>query len=561
MPLAHAKASPYLLKRKSARRSASRGTRQAMPNESETIPSRRDLLSLVGSVAGSAAMYQAMTSLGFASESNYKGPIKLSGDPKGASVLVLGAGLAGMTAALELRAAGYKVQVLEFNSRPGGRNWTIRGGDRFTELGGATQTCGFEEGLYLNPGPWRIPYHHRALLDYCKRLGVALEPFIQLNHNALLHASNAFTGKPQRIRDVKADFQGHVSELLAKVTQQSKLDEAVSVEDREILLQALRSWGALDKNYAYKANLISADYRGYAKDPGGGLGAAPIAGEPINLSDILKSRLWRYLQNFALHQFQTTMFQPVGGMDMIGKAFAKQIGDLIQYDAKVIRIQQSDGGVTVSYVNSKTPSTPQIATAEWCVCTIPLSILGQIQIDVGPRMKAAIDAVPYSSSVKIGLQFKRRFWEEDEAIYGGISYTDLPIRQISYPSSGFNRNGRGVLLGAYVFEGANAYEFTSMAPADRVARAVEFGARIHPQYSAEFENGIAVAWHRVPFTLGCAGAWSEKAREEHYDNLCQIDGRIVLAGEHASYLPAWQEGAILSSLDAIKRLHDHVVRI
>ena len=561
MPLAHAKASPYLLKRKSARRRASRGTRQAMPNESETIPSRRDLLSLVGSVAGSAAMYQAMTSLGFASESNYKGPIKLSGDPKGASVLVLGAGLAGMTAALELRAAGYKVQVLEFNSRPGGRNWTIRGGDRFTELGGATQTCGFEEGLYLNPGPWRIPYHHRALLDYCKRLGVALEPFIQLNHNALLHASNAFTGKPQRIRDVKADFQGHVSELLAKVTQQSKLDEAVSVEDREILLQALRSWGALDKNYAYKANLISADYRGYAKDPGGGLGAAPIAGEPINLSDILKSRIWRYLQNFALHQFQTTMFQPVGGMDMIGKAFAKQIGDVIQYDAKVIRIQQSDGGVTVSYVNSKTPSTPQIATAEWCVCTIPLSILGQIQIDVGPRRKAAIDAVPYSSSVKIGLQFKRRFWEEDEAIYGGISYTDLPIRQISYPSSGFNRNGRGVLLGAYVFEGANAYEFTSMAPADRVARAVEFGARIHPQYSAEFENGIAVAWHRVPFTLGCAGAWSEKAREEHYDNLCQIDGRIVLAGEHASYLPAWQEGAILSSLDAIKRLHDRVVRI
>jgi monoamine oxidase len=561
MPLAQAKASPYLLKRKSARRSASRGTRLAMPNESETIPSRRDLLSLVGSVAGSAAMYQAMTSLGFASESNYKGPIELSGDPKGASVLVLGAGLAGMTAALELRAAGYKVQVLEFNSRPGGRNWTIRGGDRFTELGGATQTCGFEEGLYLNPGPWRIPYHHRALLDYCKRLGVALEPFIQLNHNALLHASNAFTGTPQRIRDVKADFQGHVSELLAKVTQQSKLDEPVSVEDREILLQALRSWGALDKNYAYKANLISADYRGYAKDPGGGLGAAPIAGEPINLSDILKSRLWRYLQNFALHQFQTTMFQPVGGMDMIGKAFAKQIGDLIQYDAKVIRIQQSDGGVTVSYVNSKTPSTPQIATADWCVCTIPLSILGQIQIDVGPRMKAAIDAVPYSSSVKIGLQFKRRFWEEDEAIYGGISYTDLPIRQISYPSSGFNRNGRGVLLGAYVFEGANAYEFTSMAPADRVARAVEFGARLHPQYSAEFESGIAVAWHRVPFTLGCAGAWSEKAREEHYDNLCQIDGRIVLAGEHASYLPAWQEGAILSSLDAIKRLHDRVVRI
>ena len=134
-------------------------------------------------------------------------------------MLILGAGLAGMTAALELRKAGYKVQVLEFNSRPGGRNWTLRGGDSFTELGGFTQTCEFEQGLYINPGPWRIPYHHRALLDYCRRLGVALEPFIQLNHNALLHASRAFGGAPQRIREIKADFQGQVSELLAKVTQ------------------------------------------------------------------------------------------------------------------------------------------------------------------------------------------------------------------------------------------------------------------------------------------------------------------------------------------------------
>jgi monoamine oxidase len=530
-----------------------------MPSKPVTV-SRRDLLSLIGAVSGSAAMYHAMTSLGFASDSGYKGPIKLEGDPKGASVLILGAGLAGMTAALELRKAGYQVRILEFNSRPGGRNWTLRGGDSFTELGGATQTCEFEQGLYLNPGPWRIPYHHRALLDYCRRLNVALEPFIQLNHNALLHASKAFNGVPQRIRDIKADFQGEVSELLAKATQQGKLDEAVSREDREILMQALRSWGALDRNYAYKANLISAEYRGYAKNPGGGLGAAPVPGEPIALSDILKSQLWRYLQNFARHQFQTTMFQPVGGMDMIGKAFAKEVGDVIRYDAKVTAIQQDDHGVTVTFTDLKAPAAPQQAKADWCVCTIPLPILSQLPVDVGAPMKAAIDAVPYSASVKVGLQFKRRFWEEDEAIYGGISYTDLPIRQIAYPNTGFNRAGKGVLLGAYLFENPNAYEFTAMPPAERVARAVEFGASLHPQYATEFDNGIAVAWHRMPFTLGCAGEWTDKARAEHYDNLCQIDGRIVLAGEHASYIPAWQEGAILSSLDAITRLHQRVVK-
>jgi monoamine oxidase len=531
-----------------------------MPAGKGTTTSRRDLLALIGTVAGSAVMYEAMTSLGLAADSGYRGRVALGGDVGGASVLILGAGLAGMTAALELRQAGYKVQVLEFNNRAGGRNWTLRGGDTFTELGGFKQTCDFEQGLYFNPGPWRIPYHHRALLDYCKRLGVALEPFVELNHNALLHAHNAFGGRPQRIREIKADFQGQIAELLAKAAGQSKLDEAVSAEDKEMLLQALKSWGALDDDYAYKANLISARHRGYARGPGGGLDAAPVAGEPLKLSDILKSRLWRALQAFAVHELQTTMFQPVGGMDMIGKAFARELGNLIRYDAKVTRIAQDEGGVTVTYADASDPAAVQTANADWCVCTIPLSILSQIPIDAGARMKAAIDAVPYMSAIKVGLQFKRRFWEEDEAIYGGISFTDLPIRQIAYPNNGLNRSGRGVLLGAYIFEGANAYEFAAMAPAERVARAVALGAVIHPQYPAEFENGVAVAWHRVPFTLGCAGYWTDEARAAHYDDLCQIDGRIVLAGEHASYLPAWQEGAILSALDAITRLHHRVVK-
>jgi monoamine oxidase len=518
---------------------------------------RRDLLSLIGVAAGSGAMYQAMTSLGFARSSDYSGPIKLDGDAKGASVLVLGAGLAGMTAAFELGRAGYKVRVLEYNSRAGGRNWSLRGGDTFTELGGATQECRFDKGLYLNPGPWRIPYHHNAILDYCKRFGVVLEPFTQLNHNAFIHASDAFGGKPQRIRAVKADFQGHVAELLAKTTAKGRLDEGVSHEDQEILLEAMREWGALDKDYTYRAGLVSAESRGYAKDPGGGLGAAPIPAAPIALSDLLRSRTWEALGNFAGYEFQTTLMQPVGGMGMIGQAFAAKVGDLITYNAKVTRIQQGDAGVTVTWEDAAHPGAGQTATADWCVCTIPLSILSQIPIDVGPKMQNAIAAVPYASSVKIGLQFKRRFWEEDEAIYGGISYTDMPLQTIGYPQSGFHGE-KGVLLGAYMF-GPNAFEFTAMSPEERVKRAVEYGSLIHPQYKAEFENGIAVAWHRVPFTLGCAGDWTDETRAAHYDNLCQIDGRIVLAGEHASYLPAWQEGAILSSLDAITRLHRRVI--
>src|ERR1700752_3657731 len=69
---------------------------------------------------------------------------RLEGDPKGASVLILGAGIAGLVAALELHKIGYKVQILEYNDRAGGRCWSLRGGDQYTELGGSAQTCGFD---------------------------------------------------------------------------------------------------------------------------------------------------------------------------------------------------------------------------------------------------------------------------------------------------------------------------------------------------------------------------------------------------------------------------------
>ena len=537
-----------------------------MGSDNQGSINRRTLFSMIGAAAGASVMYNAMSSMGFAAESKYSGPIKLQGDPKGASVLILGAGLAGMAAALELRNAGYQVQILEYNDRVGGRNWSIRGGDTYTELGGATQTCEFDKDLYLNPGPWRIPYHHTAMLDYCRRLGVALEPFIQVNYNAYIHSSQHFGGKPKRFREVQADFHGHIAELLAKTTAQGKLDQTVSKEDTEMLLQALRQWGALDSSYSYKESFRASERRGYQKPPGGGLTSTPIASKPIELNELLTAGLWQTLTSGQEYDWQSAIFQPIGGMDMIGKAFAKEVGNLIRFNSKVTLINQDSRGVTVNYVDSKAGGAPQQAKADWCLCTIPLSILSQIDINVGAPMASAISAVPYASAVKTGLQFKRRFWEQDESIYGGITFTDLPICQISYPSTGYGSAGKGVLLGSFTaaingigFNATNSFAFTAMSPAERIKKAVEYGAQIHPQYREEFENGMSVAWHRVPGNLGCFGGWTEETRAQHYKNLCAIDGRILLAGEHASDLPGWQEGAVLSSLDAITRLHQRVL--
>ena len=524
----------------------------------EASPSRRSLLSMIGVVAGSAAMYHAMTELGYAEGSSFTGPIKLSPPPAGTTVLILGAGVAGMVAAMELRDAGYQVRVLEYNARPGGRNWTLYGGDSYTELGGATQHVGFDPGQYINPGPWRLPYHHRGILHYARRLNVALEPFTQVNYNAYVHSTQAYGGKPQRYRQVQADFHGHVAELLAKSTRQNALDQAVSKDDREILMLALRDWGALDGNYEYKKSVASSMRRGFAADPGGGIKSVPVPSEPAALSDVLQSRLWTAIASGHNYELQSAIFQPKGGMGMIGKAMGKDLGPLIEYNCKVTDIRQDGKGVTVSYADTRGGQGVRTATASWCICTIPTPILAQIPMNVGPRMKAAIDQLPYLAALKVGLQFKRRFWEEDEDIYGGHTYTNLPNALIGYPMWDYFSKGKGVLLGAYTF-GRPAYIAASKTPQERIQDALAQGAQIHPQYMSEFENGVAVAWHRVPWAMGCQGAWTDESRDTHYNNLCALDGRIVLANEHASRLPGWQEGSVTSALDAIGRLHAKVM--
>jgi monoamine oxidase len=513
---------------------------------------------MIGVVAGSAAMYHAMTEMGYAGESTFKGPIKLSPPPAGTSVLILGAGVAGMVAAMELRDAGYKVQVLEYNGRAGGRNWTLRGGDTYTELGGFTQKVCFDPGQYINPGPWRLPYHHQGILHYVNRLGVALEPFTQVNFNAYVHNTNAYGGKPQRYREIQADFHGHVGELLAKSTKQGALDQGVTKQDREILMAALKNWGALNDKHEYVKSIDASNRRGFDVDPGGGLNSVPIPSEPKALSEVLTSGLWASIGAGCNYEMQSAIFQPKGGMGMIGTAMGKELGPLVQYNAKVIDIKQDEKGVTATYIDSRSGGEKRTAHADWCVCTIPASILSQIPMNVGAPMKNAINQLPYQAALKVGLQMKRRFWEQDEQIYGGHTYTNQANSIIGYPMWDYFSKGKGVLLGAYTF-GQPAFLAAAKSPEERIQDALDAGVKIHPQYKQEFDCGVAVAWHRVPWTLGCAGAWTDEARDVHYNNLCAMDGRIVLAGEHASRIPAWQEGAVTSSLDAITRLHQRVL--
>jgi monoamine oxidase len=516
-------------------------------------------LKFIGTTGGAAMMYQTMTAMGYVEKSDFSGPIKLSGAPKGASVLILGAGLAGMTAAYELRKAGYRVQLLEYNDRPGGRNWSLHGGDTYTDIGGVRQDVKFAKGLYINPGPWRLPHHHYGILYYCKLLNVPLETFTMVNYNTYIHSTKAFGGKPKRRREIEMDFNGYVAELLAKASSQRQLDGTLSKDEKDGLLQILQGWGALDKNYEYKKGPFVSDRRGFQVDPGGGLSPAPVDSDPLPMKQLFDPSLYTFMES-ASYDYQMQLFQPVGGMGMIGQAFGRALNGLIKYNCKVTRIQQDNKGVTATYIDSKKGGAPQTVQADWCVCTIPASVLSQIPMTVAAPMRNAINQLSYESSFKVGLQFKRRFWEQDDGIYGGISYTDQAITNIAYPCTGYFSDGPGVLLGGYGYGNSlEDFQFAAMTPDAQVREAVEQGAKIHPQYKKEFLDGVAVAWHRVPWTLGCAARWTEEGRAKYYADLCAIDNRIVLAGEHCSRLPAWQEGAVLSGLDAIKRLHQRAL--
>ena len=159
---------------------------------------------------------------------------------------------------------------------------------------------------------------------------------------------------------------------------------------------------------------------------------------------------------------------------------------------------------------------------------------------------------------KIGLPFRRRFWEEDDRIYGGISWTDQNITQIFYPNTDYLGSHGGVLVGYYHF-GPDAAEVGKFAPADRVAHAVAQGERLHPQYRAEYAGGaFSVAWQRIPYSLGGWASWSEEARGRLYPILNEPDGPFYLAGEHLTYLGGWMAGAFESAKAVVSALHERV---
>jgi len=549
---------------------------------------RRRFLEGVGLAGGSAALYETMTALGLINiPEAWAGPPELpAGSGLGKSVVILGAGIGGLTAAYELTRANYDCQIIELTERPGGRNHTARRGTVLKEVNekGETteQVCNFDEGLYLNLGPGRLPYHHRRVLHYCKELEVALEIYVMETMANLFQSDKAFGGSAQIRRRIANDVQGYIAEMLAKAVNQNALNAVLDADDRNNLLCLLKNFGDLGENEicsscgqvkcktcnascqacvsCNKQCVTCFEYSGSTRSGCEKPMTVYASCEPetkLALKELLSSDFWRYrfYQSFE-YEWQATLFQPVGGMDKIVDGFTRKIGSLIQYNTKVLDIQIKSAGVTVVVEHAGERRT---INADYCISNVPLPLLKNISNNFSPDFDAAVKQCKYDPTCKLGWQANQRFWENDKwQIYGGISYTDDSITQMWYPSYDyFTKNG--TLTGVYNYD-QNAIDFGNLDPNARIKDARRGAVKFHPEFADErlvpSDKAISIAWQNIPNEGGGWANWSpdSKADATAYGRLLAPDRRFFVVGDQVSTLPGWQEGAMMSAQHVVEQI-------
>ena len=528
---------------------------QSLDGQGTRSLTRRALLERIGAAGGIGAAYMAMEALGLAiptpagAESFALPP----GAGRGKSVAILGAGIAGLVSAYHLRLAGYRVTVLEARDRIGGRVWTIRGGDRIVQAGRPDQWADFDSGLYFNSGAARIPSTHRAILGYAARFGVPMEVMVNANRSAAWDLG----GHVQPERRMVNDMRGRLGELLAKAIDQHALEGEASKGELEMIRQFLAVYADLDAKGRYAPQGRS----GYVVE-GGAYAQAPVPLPPLSWRELLPGPAASPRGSVAvpylfehIWDMQATMLQPVGGMDRIAHAIYDEVKPLVRLSVPVTAIRRAGDRVRIEHGRAATE-------ADYCVCTLPMPVLARIPADFSPEKKAALSSAPYRASVKAAFE-SPRFWEKNDSIYGGIAWTDRLNENVMYPSGGYN-DAKGVLVAAYCggwTNQSNPEAFANLSHERRLQVCRESVEALHPGMSRQLSKGVTVAWGLTPWSEGVGAVWPGgltgiSSRPAAYAELLKPEGPIVFAGEHLSYQPTWQEGAVLSAHQALGIVHD-----
>jgi len=440
------------------------------------------------------------------------------GAPK--RVIIVGAGLAGLSAAYELMQAGHDVTVLEARTRPGGRVYTLRDP--------------FPEGLHAEAGATRVPDNHNFTIKYAELFGLTLDPFEPPDMPSVYYV------RGQRIRITpgqKIDWPYHLSEEervlgLDGMRQKyiwSMLSELGDVTDPKWPSpEVLKRYDQMNRSDFWRSR-----------------GASSEAIALMSLGGIDdRAETWStlfMLRNGAIHQKISRYYKIRGGTDLLPKAFASRLSGKIYYGAPVAKIEQNAQSARVTFQQAGTYHTLE---GGYVICAVPFSV--QKDIEVAPAFSVekqrAIEQLPYLSASKIFLQTKKRFWA-DEGL-SGFATTDLPISQVWDMT--YTQPGTRGILQAFPLS-LHSRRVTGMSENERISFALEQMEKTYPGTRNHFEGGVTKCWDEDEWAHGVSAYYKPGQFSSLLPHVARPEGRIHFAGEHTSvWIDGWMQGALES---------------
>jgi monoamine oxidase len=468
-----------------------------------------------------------------------------SGLPRAArprDVVIVGAGMAGLTAAHLLRNAGHRVRILEASDHVGGRVHTFR--------------C-FSGDLYAEAGAMRIPSQHELASAVADLFKLPREPFFNVDIDPATRGAEdpvarnneyMFVNGVKIRRSAYTDGKGKALNFPLPaderdLTSQQMLDAALAPLRDFIKADPPTRWPAvIDRFGEFSVRRFLKEQTLYSEE----------AIEMIVLLNNLESRLMTsFVQSFielAIINDKVRYWQVPGGNDLLPRAFMPGLKDCISFGKRLTALGWDAGaGVSLRTTSGET------FTADSAIIAIPFSSLRFVRTDplFTPHRRRAIRELHYDPATKVLLEFSRRFWEQDDDIFGGGSTTDLPSRYIYYPSHGLGSSGGGVVLASYSW-GEDALRWDSLTVPERLQFALDVMCQLHGENIRQFYvGGTTKSWMQDPFSCGEAAIFAPGQFESIMPYLLEPEGgRIHFAGEHTSLKHAWIEGAIESGVRA-----------
>jgi len=453
--------------------------------------------------------------------------------PTGAQkrVIVVGAGLAGLSAAYELTQAGHDVTVLEAQMRPGGRVLTLREP--------------FSDGLYAEAGATRFPDSHDVTLKYAKLFNLTLDPVSPSElARVVYHHERQFTVNPGEDFNLLAHFP---------------LD--LTLEERELGFDGL--W----EKYLRPAIEEMGDRHSPNWPPQSGMkydqmtveellreqGAPPRVVAAIysaldhHREDRRPSALWALAGWYNGNGPEQT-YTIRGGTDLLPRAFAARLAEKIHYGAPVVRIEHDTRNVRVVFLQA---GTHQTMAGDYLICAIPFSVLKDVEISppFTREKQRAIVELPYTPATRVFLQSRKRYWVEQGL--SGFARTDV-LGSISHPT--FDQSGpRGILL-AFLWDRL-AREVAEMGEGERINYTLEHMEKIFPGMRQHFEGGVTKSWGDDPWARGCSVYLKPGQVTSLMPHIARPEGRVHFAGTHTHpVLAGWMQGALKSGVRAAQEV-------